>query len=38
MNKLQNEGLALLRRFGKAFNRADVEENFACVNAVFVWI
>ena len=38
MNKLQNEGLALLRRFGKAFNRADVEEIFACVNAVFVWI
>lgn len=38
MNELQNEGMALLRRFGKAFNRADVEEILACVTDDFVWI
>ena len=38
MNKLQNEGLALFRRFGKAFNRAAVEEILTCVTDDFVWI
>jgi len=38
MNKLQNEDLALLHRFCKAFNRADAEGIWACATDDFVWI
>jgi len=38
MNKLQNEGSALLHRFCKAFNRADAEGILACVTDGSGWI
>ncbi len=38
MSQSQEEGMDLLRRFGKAFNRADVEGILDCVTDDFVWI
>ena len=37
-NRAQDEAMDLLRRFGKAFNRADVEGILACVTEDFVWV
>jgi ketosteroid isomerase-like protein len=38
MVQSRDEVMALLGRFGKAFNRSDVDEILACVTDDFVWI
>ena len=38
VNQSEDEAMDLLRRFGKAFNRADVEDILACVTEDFVWV
>ncbi len=38
VNQSEDEAMDLLRRFGKAFNRADVEGILACVTEDFVWV
>ncbi len=38
MSQSRDEVMALLGRFGKAFNRSDVDEILACVTDDFVWI
>ena len=38
VNQSEDEAMDLLRCFGKAFNRADVEGILACVTEDFVWI
>jgi len=38
MSQSEDAAMDLLRRFGKAFNRADVEGILACVTDDFVWV
>ena len=38
MSQSEDEAMDLLRRFGKAFNRADVDGILACVTEDFVWV
>jgi len=38
MTKSDEAAMDLLRRFGKAFNRADVDGILACVTDDFVWV
>ncbi|MDA1098543.1 MAG: nuclear transport factor 2 family protein [Proteobacteria bacterium] len=38
MSQSRDEAMALLGRFGKAFNRSDVDEILACVTDDFVWV
>ncbi len=38
MSQSREQTMALLGRFGKAFNRADVAEILACVTDDFVWV